>query len=123
MDRKGNQVKTILIAGGLLLSLTSAYAETYLYACHGPDDTKHYAAKLDTRRGTLTYQGYTFRDMKPITDLNDCAKSGGFRATNRDGTGAYFCPATQGVATLEMLVGTAPGGDGIIQAECDLAQP
>jgi hypothetical protein len=101
--------------------VVNAQAETFTYACKVDPDGRSYlqAVKIDTTKKTLTWRGSVYGNLKP--NLN-CAKMG-FDAVRKDGAGATLCIATQGVADLQILVGTAPLGDGIEQLECDQVRP
>src|SRR6516164_8006220 len=82
--------KTLLTAAALVVAITtSAVAKTYTYACQVKDerDNVHlYAAKIDTKAGTLTWRGSVYR-LGPVTV--DCAKYC-FQATRRDGATAIL---------------------------------
>ena len=107
--------KTLLTAAALIVAITtSAVAKTYTYACQVKDerDNVHlYAAKIDTKAGTLTWRGSVYR-LGPVTV--DCAKYC-FQATRRDGATAILSTATQGVASLQVS-----GRDD--EFDCDLLQ-
>ena len=100
--RKTKMTKTLLTAAALVVAITtSAVAKTYTYACQVKDerDNVHlYAAKIDTKAGTLTWRGSVYR-LGPVTV--DCAKYC-FQATRRDGATAILSTATQGVASLQV---------------------
>jgi hypothetical protein len=102
-----------------IVVVLSAHAETYIYACHYQDDSKLYSAKLDTAKKTITWRGSVYGNLKQVT--TDCAKEC-FQATRRDGATAVLSTATQGVASLTAMVGTAPGNDRVDEVECDLVR-
>jgi hypothetical protein len=109
-------VKKLLLTGVCLLALCGhGYAETYTYACQVQDNagnTHLYRANLDTGNHTITWRGSVYRNVKQV--VADCAKAcfGNGRV--------LLSTATQGVASLSVLVGTAPGGDGVEEFDCDL---
>jgi hypothetical protein len=113
-------LKPLALAAVLIAS--PAMADTYTYACHERDSAHLYAAKIDSNKKTLTWRGSVYRNLKLVGGGDvDCAKDA-YQATRRDGATAALCTATQGVATLQVLVGSAPGGDGVEELECDLVR-
>jgi hypothetical protein len=111
------QMKTILLAAALIATALPASAATYTYACKvndGPKTHLHSAA-LDLTKHTITWRGKVYRNVKQF----NCEA----RACFGDGNRISLNTATQGVATLGVLSGTAPGADGIEEFECDLVIP
>jgi hypothetical protein len=120
-------ISKLIIAGLTAAAFVSAaHAETYLYACHYEGDAHLYSATLNTTNKTITWRGKAndarnsvYSNMKVTSGKGDCAKEC-FEATRKDGAGIKLSTATQGVASLTALVGTAPGADGIDEVDCDL---
>jgi hypothetical protein len=110
---------TIATALAVALIATTAHAEVYNYACHGPDDFKLRAAKLDTAKKTIAWNGIVYRNMKQVS-AQLCQGMSCFEATSRDGT-VTLSTATQGVATLA-LDGAAADGDTADEFECNLVR-
>lgn len=86
-------MKRLSLALALIITvLAPAHAETLTYLCkvgHTP-----YPVTVDEDKGTLTWRGETYTDLK---DGEGCKAA--FVATH-DGVTATLCAATQGVADL-----------------------
>ena len=112
-----------IIAAALLITISGAHARTLLYACrYGGDDSKLYSAKLDLSKKTITWQGSIYNNLKEISgsvSTDDCAKQC-FVAKRRDGAPARLDTATQGVASLTVLVGKT--SDKVEVLDCDLVR-
>ena len=119
------KIGTFLAVGAMLALLVSnAQAATFVYTCHYQDDSKLYSAKLDTTKKTLTWRGSVCENLKDVTaqqGVDECAKQC-FQAVRRDGATAALSTATQGVASLTVGVGKAPGNDGVDEVDCDLVR-
>jgi hypothetical protein len=114
-------MKKLLTAVAIVLSIAApAHADTFTYACKIEDGPRvHlYSAVLDLTKHTITWRGKVYQNVKSTlkdVDGEDCAKDCFGNSKN-----IQMSTATQGVATLYILAGTAPGGDGVEQFECDL---
>jgi hypothetical protein len=115
-------MKKLMLTTAALLALatTAATADTFTYACKVEDGprTHLYSAVLDLTKHTITWRGKIYTNVKPTfedVDGKDCAKECFGNSKN-----IHLSTATQGVATLSILAGVAPGGDGAEQFDCDL---
>jgi hypothetical protein len=126
-DRQlGRTTRKLVVAAALAVAVIgNADAKTVTYGCRfpdlpPPDGSYRHALKIDFTKKTITWKGYTFRNLKEVYDDGsgkDCAKAC-FSATRRDGE-VRIDTATQGFATLT-ISDTRPGGDGVSEAECEM---
>jgi len=86
-------MKRIIITTLVVLSTTSALADTYNYLCK--DHGKSFLLKVDDTKNILEWRGTIYK----IKENEDCAKFG-WRA-EKDGASFDFCTATQGYADFE----------------------
>ncbi|MDB5604804.1 MAG: hypothetical protein JWP25_1704 [Bradyrhizobium sp.] len=87
------EMKSIIITTLVVLSTTSAHADTYNYVCK--DHGKAFPLKVDDTQNTLEWKGATYK----IKENTDCAKFGWH--AEKDGASFDFCTATQGFAAIE----------------------
>lgn len=84
--------KSITALPLVLMLSTPSFADSYTYQCRVGH--KWYPVTVNEDKGTLTWRGMVFHDLKQI---EGCRQS--YQAT-RDGVTATLCTATQGVADL-----------------------
>ena len=85
-------MKTIIAAA---IAMPAQAGTSYVYQCHGGGIVG--IAKVDEDRGTLTWRGTVYRDVKQVE--SGCKAE--FQATS-NGVTAKLCAATKGVTDLKI---------------------